>query len=298
MIYLLRDFTGCKELYGNYRGSDKKFKAEIDGKAYMLKFPDPSRGKTGKEMSYIGNVYSEYIGCKVFKSIGISVQEVVLGTYTTKNLKNKVVCACKDFTTSEIHLSEFENFVIGDVESKENNKMELSNIEGILSEKFSEERAVEIIEQFWDMFVVDALIGNTDRHNGNWGVLYNNENQLLGFSPIYDCGSSLNPTLSDEKITLASSTDIHNFALNTYSALTIEGKRINYAEYILSGNNKQLDLAIKRTYPNIHMREIINIINGIESMSNIRKKFLIEIVRERYNNVLSIRFEKVNGLEK
>ena len=28
--------------------------------------------------------------------------------------------------------------------------------------------------RFWDMFIVDALIGNWDRHNGNWGFLYNN----------------------------------------------------------------------------------------------------------------------------
>ena len=31
----------------------------------------------------------------------------------------------------------------------------------------------EIKEKFWDMFVIDSLIGNTDRHNGNWGFLLN-----------------------------------------------------------------------------------------------------------------------------
>lgn len=28
--------------------------------------------------------------------------------------------------------------------------------------------------KFWDMFIVDALIENWDRHNGNCGFLYNN----------------------------------------------------------------------------------------------------------------------------
>jgi len=28
-----------------------------------------------------------------------------------------------------------------------------------------------IREKFFDMFIVDSLIGNTDRHNGNWGIL-------------------------------------------------------------------------------------------------------------------------------
>ena len=44
-----------------------------------------------------------------------------------------------------------------------------------------------IENDFWDMFVIDALIGNTDRHNGNQGL-------------IYDCASYLNSTLSDEDI--------------------------------------------------------------------------------------------------
>ena len=26
-----------------------------------------------------------------------------------------------------------------------------------------------VIGRFWEMFVVDALLGNFDRHNGNWG---------------------------------------------------------------------------------------------------------------------------------
>ena len=28
---------------------------------------------------------------------------------------------------------------------------------------------VQVEERFWDMFVVDSLVGNFDRHNGNWG---------------------------------------------------------------------------------------------------------------------------------
>ena len=30
----------------------------------------------------------------------------------------------------------------------------------------------ELSERFWDMFIVDALIGNWHRHIGNWGFLY------------------------------------------------------------------------------------------------------------------------------
>ena len=49
------------------------------------------------------------------------------------------------------------------------------------------------------MFIVDALIGNWDRHNGNWGFLYNTVTDEIALAPGYDCGSCLFPQ-ADEKI--------------------------------------------------------------------------------------------------
>lgn len=46
-------------------------------------------------------------------------------------------------------------------------------------------------EHFWNMFIIDSLIGNYDRHNENWGILVNDEKQEMKVSPIYDCGSYL-----------------------------------------------------------------------------------------------------------
>ena len=46
---------------------------------------------------------------------------------------------------------------------------------------------------------MDALIGNWDRHNGNWGFLYNAHTDEMELAPVYDCGSSLYPQ-ADEKI--------------------------------------------------------------------------------------------------
>ena len=61
-----------------------------------------------------------------------------------------------------------------------------------------------MIENFWNMFVVDTLIGNTDRHLSNFGVI--DDGEALKFAPVYDCGSALHPLLTDEKI---------NYLLNT-----------------------------------------------------------------------------------
>ena len=41
----------------------------------------------------------------------------------------------------------------------------------------------------------DALLGNFDRHNGNWGILVDEESQTAEIAPVYDCGSCLYPQL-------------------------------------------------------------------------------------------------------
>lgn len=57
----------------------------------------------------------------------------------------------------------------------------------------------QICERFWDMYVIDAWIGNFDRHGANWGFLKKNNQYRI--APVYDNGSSLFPKLNtDEKI--------------------------------------------------------------------------------------------------
>jgi serine/threonine protein kinase HipA of HipAB toxin-antitoxin module len=43
------------------------------------------------------------------------------------------------------------------------------------------------MKRFWDMFIIDFLIGNHDRNNTNWGVLVNDYN-IIGLAPVYDNG--------------------------------------------------------------------------------------------------------------
>lgn len=57
----------------------------------------------------------------------------------------------------------------------------------------------------WDAFIgylmLDALIGNTDRHHQNWGVLASSRERAEPervLAPIYDHASSLGRELSDE----------------------------------------------------------------------------------------------------
>ena len=49
---------------------------------------------------------------------------------------------------------------------------------------------------FWLMFLFDAILGNRDRHGGNWGFV--KKNGVTKLAPVFDNGSSLFPDVNLE----------------------------------------------------------------------------------------------------
>ena len=91
-----------RKAYGGANGG--KIATIYKGEQYMLKFPP--HPKRNKDMSYTNNCVSEYLGSHIFKIVGIPVQGTLLGTYTV-NGKQKVVVACKDFTSHDTVIQDF-----------------------------------------------------------------------------------------------------------------------------------------------------------------------------------------------
>lgn len=278
------DFTNAIEKFNNYKGSEKKKTLIYNDKKYLVKFPDPVREKN-KNISYINNAFSEYIGSNVFKIVGFKTQNTVLGRYIY-NGKEKIVCACEDFTDSENELYEFENLALSTNPDKKI-ETELDDIMEVIEE--SKMIDTEITKRkFWDMFIIDSLIGNTDRHNGNWGFLLNKITGKVEFSPIYDCGSCLNPMLEDEEIEKINEIELENLAINCYSCLKENGKKINYMSYIKQMKNEECNKAIKRMYTRINMDEIKEFVDNIECISYIRKEFYKKIIEQRYDIIKGV----------
>ena len=273
------DFTDAIEEFNNYKGSEKKKTLIYNNKKYLVKFPDPVREKN-KNISYINNAFSEYIGSNIFKIAGLKTQNTVLGKYLYKE-KEKIVCACEDFTDNENVLYEFENLALSTNPDKKI-ETELSDIMEVIEESKMINN-VETKEKFWDMFIIDSLIGNTDRHNENWGFLLNKTTGKAEFAPIYDCGSCLNPMLEDEELEKINETELKNLAINCYSCLKENGKKINYMTFINQMKNPDCNNAIKRTFTNINIDEINKFIDDIECMSKVRKNFYKKIIEHRYN---------------
>lgn len=99
------DFTNCKtrkKAYGGANGTKRCIVYHDEN--YMLKLSSHPTRKTA--LSYTNSCISEYIGCHVYEMLGISVQETILGTYMTKNIRRLGV-ACKDFTRPGVLLLDF-----------------------------------------------------------------------------------------------------------------------------------------------------------------------------------------------
>lgn len=271
------DFTNAIEEFNKYKGSEKKKTLIYDSKRYLVKFPDPIREKN-KNIAYINNAYSEYVGSNIFRIVGFKVQNTILGKYKY-NGNDKIVCACEDFTDEENELYEFESIALSFNPDKKIGTEVEDIMEVIQTNKMI---CSDTSKMFWKMFIIDALIGNTDRHNGNWGFLINVKTQKIEFSPIYDCGSCLNPLLEDTEIEKLDEIAIKNLAINCYSCLRENGKRINYINYIKKMKNKECNDAIKEIFLDIKINEINKFIDEIEGISNIRKAFYKSIINYRY----------------
>ena len=283
------NFTNCKEELNNYKGSEKKKTLIYKNKKYLVKFPDPIREKN-KNISYINNAFSEYIGSNIFKIVGFPTQNTILGIYKYNEIE-KIVCACEDFIDSNKTLYEFENLALSTNPDKKI-ETELSDILNVLDENKIINSA-KIKEKFWNMFIIDALIGNTDRHNGNWGFLVDNQTKEVEFAPIYDCGSCLNPMIDDNKIEKLKENEIKNLAINCYSCLKENGKKINYMTYIKDAINEECNKAIIRVFKDINIVKINNFISEVSCMSNVRKEFYKKLINIRYK-IIEETYNKIN----
>lgn len=288
------DFTSAKVKNKAYAGANgSKISVIYNNEQYMLKFPPLPT--INKEMSYTNSCISEYIGCKIFDSVGIPVQETVIGTYTS-NGREKIVVACKDFTSPGITLQDFVSLKNRIIDSERNGYgTELNDILSTIDEQTSmDSDAIKI--RFWDMFIVDALIGNWDRHNGNWGFLYNNSTDEVVLAPVFDCGSSLYPQADDELMTriLNNKNEFNHRIFDIpLSAITYNGKKINYFNFLSEGIFEDCNTALKRILSRIDMKKFYEIIDGTPTVTDIQNEFYKTMLTARKERILDFAMSKI-----
>lgn len=290
------DFPVRNKTYAGANGS--KISVLYNNELYMLKFP--AVPAINKQMSYANGCVSEYLGCHIFESIGIPVQKTLLGTYT-KNGKQKIVVACKDFTAGGLVLQDFASLKNTIIDSAHNGYgTELSDIVNTLEVQTAIDPKI-LTEWFWDMFIVDALIGNWDRHNGNWGFLYNTVTDEITLAPIYDCGSCLFPQ-ADEEIMQKTLDDPAEREVRIFerplSGIKTNGQKIQYFTFISSLENKDCNKALNRILPKVDMEKIYKIVDETPFISDLQKEFYKTMLRERKERILDFSYQKLRKRER
>lgn len=280
----MTDFTPCPRIPGRaYNGANgKKIAVTYQGEAWILKFPSDVRSRPN-EQSYSNSCFSEHLGSTIYRLLGIPAQETELGVHV--NGKTKIVCACKDFTTPGTRLYDFcsiKNTVIDSASG--GTGTELSDVLATIElQEFVDPTIV--LERFWQMFVVDALLGNFDRHYGNWGFLVNEFTGVSSLAPVFDCGSCLLPQADDNIMSkcLANENEM-NARIFTFpsSMIKINDKKINYYDYLHSSSSHDgLKHALNALTPSIMQLDFKRLIDSTPFLSPLQQDFYLQYLSRR-----------------
>lgn len=290
------DFTNCKRLPGSaYNGANgKKIAIEYQGERYMLKFPPSGQGKR-TELSYTNSCISEHIASTIFNLAGIPAQKTILGTFDVGG-KTKIVCACKDFTADGSKLFDFCSIKNTVIDSEHGGTG--TELEDILDtiEKQQYINPAELLEHFWNVFVVDAFLGNFDRHNGNWGFLYHDNTQTATLAPIYDCGSCLLPQADGQVMkAVLSSEDELNARIYRFptSAIKQNDRKINYYDFLMAAENEDCNAAVIRMTPRFDMAAIDQFVDKVPFLDDMQKDFYQSYLTARYEQIIMPAYEQI-----
>jgi len=281
----MMDFSKYPDGGRFYSGAERKKSILISGNGYLVKFQKNSRD--GLRFNHV----SEFLGSHIFSMLGIETQETQLGTYGKEN-----VVVIKDF------LNEDEVFVpfngVGDSsleQDKEKYQYSYENIIEMLKDNIKLTDVEQTIDLFWDMFIVDALIANFDRHGSNWGFIKKDNKYRL--SPIFDNGSSLFPQLNtDEKIQVVLN-DQNEIEQRIYkfptSQVKYQGKKSSYYDIISCLAFEESNNALVRITERVDLNKINKLIDSIEDISDLRREFYKTILKERFEKILLESYNKL-----
>lgn len=289
----LIDFSDCKiDRHSDYGGSDRKNAIIYNGERYMIKFSERQEPKNDYGTSNVNNVLSEYIGSHIFASVGIPVHETLLGTYN-----GELVVACRNFLSPGDTLHEFSWYLRNQYDSSDIKRTPI--LEQIYKTISADPDLTlikkEAVARYWDTFVVDAIIGNFDRHSGNWGYIIDASDNVK-LAPVYDCGSCMFPGLSADAMGRVLDT-AYGIARRIYefpkAALLVEGKKVGYYDMMSSGYNADCERAVLRIAPKINTDDLSKVISETSILSGERKDFYIAMLKNRFRYIVERAYNRI-----
>lgn len=264
------DFNDCENSIRLYDGNGCFTKGIIlNDEHWYLKIPRKSGRKKIRPLP-------EYIGSHIYEIIGIPVHQTLLGVYD-----GKLVVACKDICESTSSLfadfTGIKNERIDDEKIRhsiyfkgDRNIPNLDSIKKVMSANRTFNQLPELKDHFWDMYVVDSLIGNHNRRFKSWGIIIDEDKRTKHMAP----------------------------AINNNCSIEVGSIKKEVEELINDRNltgDEDCIKALLRVFPKIDLdkiKEMINDIptshNGLEIISEEKKQKLIECLEYKYEKGLKL----------
>lgn len=313
------DFSECE--YSNRNGSyggaaGDKDGIIINGEPWIAKYPKSNEGMTrsDKLSRTTQTPLSEYIGSHIYGILGYPVHETVLGIR-----KGFVVVACKDFcdektrllemrTLKNIHIPEMnQKFQLDLHETNDDHLVDINELFVHFDLNPEISKIDGVAERFWNQVVIDGLIGNNDRNNGNWGILSCGDKREL--APIFDNGASFYPkksTLAIQQLLKLPETDQARNNANIQEPFTFDGEHhLNYKSMLDLDESKipaaqvtLLKAAIQKNTKLVESKldEIVEFIksipseyNGFEIITEPRREYYLKSFITRFEDVLKVK---------
>ena len=179
-------------------GSKPKFWFKWQGENWLFK---EARANTGED-------WAEKVASEIAQLLGLPTHHTELAIW-----EGKRGCAVKSFLGSDqavlVHGNELlGGLIVGYDKEKERGQADhtFDNIVRVIEGLFRADKARRLVASYMVGYLVfDALVGNTDRHHQNWGVLLERKqvaDRPVGFvlqlAPTFDHASSLGRELTDE----------------------------------------------------------------------------------------------------
>jgi hypothetical protein len=219
LMYSIINMNGWK--YENWTASGSKekrwYRIPQNNKLVLFKLPITLTSKTSSNFNEItGEMWSEKLASDIGEILGFNVHKVDIGSLDINdevisyygldesklNGINKIYGAmCHSFLSEGLEslvegadmIMEFDDSY--DRDYLKGNK-EIYSYQLLL--RLFEKN--ECIDELYKMVIFDTLIGNTDRHQDNFGMVRDEVTNILRFAPFYDNSSSLGRELKKEKI--------------------------------------------------------------------------------------------------
>lgn len=307
---LLSDRNGT---YGGAAGSKEGIL--MDGQYWLVKYPQNTRSMQGELDSYTTSPLSEYLGSHIYDILGYSAHQTALGTRN-----GKLVVACRDFceypgelremrTIKNTYNAKLEQLLeTGWASTGSKSSVDLQEILIHLDHNPILAGVPKLKEQFWNCVLVDGLINNNDRNNGNWGLLYHGGRYQI--APVFDNGAAFSNKATEQILAtrLGNNQKLEASALNTISIYSKDEKNYTFRN-LLDECIQYPDFcaALKRNVPLMEkcmpkikqlLDEVPESYQGIPVCSAVRKEVYWQGMQARFNKLLIPALEKVLQAER